>query len=404
MESRNENKDSEVFCQTCGIKNNEDSKLRFVRNPEVNFSLCEKCVYLFNDTLVKNQEPVLKEEDFIFPTPSSKEVYNFLNKHIISQDPAKKQISIAISHHFKRFKDPSIGKSNLLIVGPTGTGKTEMARAVAKFLKLPFVSTDATSLTTRGYIGENTDSIVGRLLQSCDYNVKKAEKGIIFIDEIDKLARSQNNDSQIGTVSVQQELLKIMEGTLLKIEKSGKHGRSEPVFINTKNILFICAGSFQGLEELVIKKDSEASMGFLSAPKAQVLNISKNWFDSLETEHLVKYGLIPEFLGRLPIVIQTLPLTKEDVLKIITEPEDSIINQYKKLLKIDNIEAEFGDQFLNQIVEESMTKNLGARGIRKVLEVHLKDLFFNPEQYNDQKIIIELSGITIINNNESCVL
>lgn len=376
---------TEVVCKCCGTKNNPQDNIKFVRDADAGFSLCEFCVSTMFTAISEVPKKKKTEEEIAPKSPQVKEIYNFLNKHIISQDEAKKQISIGISQHFKRLKDPSIGKSNILIIGPTGTGKTEMARAVAKFLNIPFVSTDATSLTTRGYIGENTESIVARLLQSCEWNVGKAEKGIIFIDEIDKLASSQNNDSQIGTVAVQQELLKIMEGTTLRIEKS--KGRSDSVMINTKNILFICAGSFDGLSKLVKKEEGSKQIGLVPAPKLSVIS-NESWFDSLETDHLVQYGLIPEFLGRLPIVIPTNPLTKEDMYKIITETEDSITTQYKKLLSLDNIEAEFDQSFLEEVVSESLSKNLGARGIRKVLESRLKDLFFNVENYEGKKIII----------------
>lgn len=386
-------------CQTCGKDSKSNTELKFINDSSSNIMLCEECIsHMHNEIINKKEELNLekiieqKNEELILTkrnslinekTPSPKEIFNFLNKFIINQTEAKKQIAIAISQHYRKIKDPSIEKSNILIMGPTGTGKTEIARTVSKFLKVPFITADATSLTTRGYAGEDSDSIISRLLQFCNYDVSLAETGIVFIDEIDKLAKTQNNDSQISTVSVQQELLKIIEGTTIKVTKGSKYS-GEEFFVNTKNILFICAGSFEGIGEIINnKRDKTITLNTNLTEDIQPVLNSK-----IDLDHLLQFGLIPEFVGRLPIIINTNPLTKEDMYQILTVPENSLIKQYKKLLSFDNIVAEFDDNFLKEIVDLALSKKLGARGIRKVLESHLKDLFFNIEDFSNSHIII----------------
>jgi len=382
-----------ICCQACGKENDSSLDSKFIRDEDANLILCSECVNIMYDAIQPSaKSPIVdkekvKEEPLQIPNP--KNIFSFLNKHIVNQEEAKKQLSVAIAQHYRRIKDLSIDKSNILIMGPTGTGKTEIARYIAKYLDVPFVTTDATSLTTRGYIGEDTDSVVVRLLQSCNYNLEMAQKGIIFIDEIDKIAKSQNNDSQIATVSIQQELLKIMEGTIVKVIKGGKgSGRGEEIFVNTKNILFICAGSFDGIQDIINGPSSDKTIGLQSLNEEKKQSLVYNVPEKLETEHLLKFGFIPEFLGRLPIVIHTLPLSKEDMFKILTEPANSLIKQYQKMLKIDAIDASFEDEFLLDLVEIALTKKLGARGLRKVLENHLKELFFNIDDYSGYEISI----------------
>lgn len=383
-------KDQKVCCATCGKIEHSEDKTKFIRDQDANLVLCEICIETMYQALDLQQKPVeVPKAEFLGKSPTAKTIYENLNKHIISQDEAKRQIAVAIAQHYRRIQDPTIDKANILMMGPTGTGKTEIARSIATLLQVPFVTTDATSLTTRGYVGEDADSVVARLLQSCNYNVAQAERGIIFIDEIDKIAKSQNGDSQISTVAVQQELLKIMEGSLVKIYKGGKN-RGEEILVNTKNILFICAGSFAGLDKMIetSKKQNESSIGLMPvANKAEV-------FDN-ETDQLQLYGFIPEFLGRLPIVVKTNPLTEEDFYKILIEPENSITKQFIKLLKLDNIEASFDEKYLRKLAKIAIDKKIGARGIRKVLEYSLKDLFFNIEQFNGSKIVIGESIQTI---------
>lgn len=395
-----------ICCQACGKENDSSLDSKFIREDDANLVLCSECIDIMHDAIHLSSKPPMvgkeknKKEPLQMPNP--KNVFSFLNKHIVNQEEAKKQLSVAIAQHYRRIKDSSIDKSNILIMGPTGTGKTEIARCVAKYLDVPFVTTDATSLTTRGYVGEDTDSVVARLLQTCNYDLERAQKGIIFIDEIDKIAKSQNNDSQIATVSVQQELLKIMEGTVVKVIRGGKgNGRGEEIFVSTKNILFICAGSFEGIQDIINGPSSGKSIGLQSVNEEKQQSLVYNVPEKLETEHLLKFGFIPEFLGRLPVIVHTLPLSKEDMFKILTEPENSLIKQYQKMLKIDGIDASFEDDFLLELVQIALTKKLGARGIRKVLENHLKELFFNIDDYLGCEISI---GKEITKKSQSNVI
>lgn len=388
LNMNNKYDNSTCNCLCCDKQVSDDSSHKFVKLEDQVF-LCESCIDKMHTEVFKNKSSKSSEDEILTSIPKTKEIYNYLNKHVIGQDEAKKQLSIAVNNHFKRIKEPSINKSNVLLIGPTGTGKTELVRAVSQYVKIPFVSVDATTLTTRGYIGEGVESIIERLLQQCDYNVSKAQKGIIVVDEIDKLASSQNNDSSIGTTSVQQELLKLFEGSVVKVSRNGRQ-----ILVDTKNILFICAGSFVGLKDLVVPKKSPAGIGLISE-KSIISLKEENWFNSLTTESLIKYGFIPEFLGRLPIIVQTHELSKSDFLKIMTEPENSIISQYKKLLKMDNIEVDFSEEFLEMVVEKTFTTNLGARGVRKILEENLKELLFNSEEYEGKIVIINNGSFSV---------
>lgn len=395
-------------CGFCNTNNKTDSELLFIRNAEdKSNSVCEECIGLMNRQI--NQRRNIPTQD-MFPNttiisslqktvaPSAKNIYNHLNKHVIGQDSAKKQISVAISHHFKRIEDPTIGKSNVLLIGPTGTGKTEIARAVSSYLNIPFAVADATSLTTRGYVGEDVTSVISRLLYSCGNDVQKAERGIIFLDEVDKIASVHNRDSQISTVSVQQELLKLIEGTTVKIEVASNipGERNKVVHVNTKNILFICAGAFSGLSKMV-QKPLEKSLGIAANPVLEIVD-NTGWEQKLESKHLIEYGLIPEFLGRLPVVVHTQELSKEDYFKILTAPENSIINQYLKIIKSYDVEAEFSPALLDSFVEAVVSKDLGARGIRKLIEDQLSDFFFSIEDYAGQRVLIEPSQISVISD------
>lgn len=377
------NKHECVGCNKLNSTNEMDQFIKLNKDQE-EILLCETCINSMQHEIMQSKSPTTPVKfSLVNESPMPKDIYNYLNKHVIGQTEAKTKLSIAISQHYRRLKDPSIKKSNLLLIGPTGTGKTELARSISQYLKLPFICADATNLTTRGYIGEDVESIITRLLQSTNWDVQKASQGIIFIDEIDKLARSQNGDSGINTVSVQQELLKIIEGSIVKV-KNKNGAMSEEFFVNTNNILFICAGAFDGLKDLVCVSDKEIGMGLTQSKK----ETSANWTDDIETSHLVKYGLIPEFLGRVPVLSYTSNLTVKDLEQILTEPENSLTKQYKKLLSMDDIELNFSPEYISTIAEEAFSKKLGARGLKQILENRLQKLYFNLDQYKNKSIVV----------------
>lgn len=391
-------KNDKIKCSSCGCTNSSHPQRDFIKDSD-GIILCESCINYFylakkhiDLNRVSNQNEASSFEVLENP-PSPKEIYDFLSSKVIAQDEAKQSLSIAVSHHYKRLKDPSINKSNVLLIGPTGTGKTEMGRSLSEFLKVPFVSADATSFTSKGYVGEDVDSIILRLLASCNWDVEKAKNGIIFIDEIDKVARRGTGDHQVGTVAVQQELLRLIEGSEVKlnIPNPASPTGHDSIYLDTSNILFICAGAFVGLEDIVNKQNSRP-LGI--AGLHQKLN-SNEWTNFLEAKHLIQYGIIPEFLGRLPVIVTTNKLNKTELLMILKDVDNSIIQQYKKLFQLDNISAKFSDSFLEEIVELSIQKDLGARGLRQILESKMKNIFFNIDLYRDKSIIIDNNSVLV---------
>lgn len=338
-------------------------------------AICDKCVSNMSDIISdeKSKSEPKVEEITAYP----KEIYLKLAEVVISQDDAKKKIAIAIAQHQRRLKDPSIKKSNILLAGPTGTGKTELARAVSQIMKVPFVITDATNLTARGYIGGDVESIIEQLLVSCNFDIKKAEKGIVFIDEIDKIARIHNPDSGANTTSVQQELLKILEGSSITIKRKSSYGHEE-FKINTSNILFICSGAFDGIKP----KENTMTIGLSSMAKDE----SENFI--MDNQSLIKYGFIPEFIGRFSVIAETKELTRADLLKILVEPKNSIISQYKKLFIMDDIQLEFSNKYLESIVDEALKEKTGARGLKTILEKKLESLYYDIDQHKNKKITL----------------
>jgi ATP-dependent Clp protease ATP-binding subunit ClpX len=398
--TKNETIDSKkcIQCPSCLKKDIEGSNDTFIlMSSEQDLYICDKCIEVAHNaattqSLINDfEEKVVNKNRELNIMRSPKEIYQELNKYVIGQDKAKKDISVAIAQHLRRIKDKSIKKSNILIMGPTGTGKTEIARTVSNFLKLPFVITEATNLTTRGYIGEDVESIIGRLLSSVDYNTDLASKGIIFIDEIDKLGRSQNSDSGVNTVAVQQELLKILEGTQVTIKRKSSIGISEEFVVDTSNILFICAGAFDGL---------------INAPKENIVGIGAEQNSKeivkkeVQTSDLFKYGFIPEFVGRFSVLTETHVLSKEDLFKILIEPENSIIKQKQKLFNMDHVCLEFSKDYLMSVVLKTIDEKTGARGLNRILETRLNELYFHIDKYKNQLLIISENEV-IIKNNEN---